>query len=450
MAIAFDVAASDAAGALSWSHTCTGTNLILVVGVQFRDTTPASVTGITYNSVPLTKIDAVTNATTLDTTAELWYLVAPAAGAHTIAVTTNPVTPLRASAGSMSFTGVDQTAAAIDAHLTLTGTTATPSMSITSVANNCVPVISLGSRNATAITPGTGTTEEYDVTAGTSQRGWGAFRAAVTPAGSSTFAPTLGGAADWSACLATLKPAATGVANTSSLTGTLSFTGGFLKTTNHRMTGGLSFTGSFLKAVRKNLTAGLSFIGSLPRRLTRAVTGALSFSGNLSKAHLFTKVLTAVLSFNGAFTTGSVLKRTLTAALSFTGVTKRRTAKSNTGGLSFVGALARGSVFFRTLTAALSFSGLLGRRRGISFTAGLSFSGLVSTFRTRGNASIKGTLSAVISSLTNLVTRSGGENVTTDSSRTNIATAESHATIEDISGQTNTNTLNNPTNTTET
>lgn len=103
MAVAFDVASTGAGTSPSWSHTCTGTNLLLVVQVgDFVGGDAESVTGITYNGVALSLFPS--HAFNVARTS-LWYLIAPATGAHTLAVTSGSTVACVAS----SWTGVHQT-----------------------------------------------------------------------------------------------------------------------------------------------------------------------------------------------------------------------------------------------------------------------------------------------------------------------------------------------------
>src|SRR5450432_3741075 len=60
-------------------------------------------TSVTYNGTALTFAGASTNGTVRT---EIWYLVAPAAGSHSVVVTAPVATDITAS--SVSFTGVDQ------------------------------------------------------------------------------------------------------------------------------------------------------------------------------------------------------------------------------------------------------------------------------------------------------------------------------------------------------
>jgi uncharacterized repeat protein (TIGR01451 family) len=117
--VAFDTATSTgirvtgATPTVSFTHSTTtgGTNRLLVVGVSIAigSSNNAAVTGITYNGVALTRagFDADNNSTER---VEMWYLVAPSTGNHTVSITlTNPGGPtIGVAAGAVTFTGADQ------------------------------------------------------------------------------------------------------------------------------------------------------------------------------------------------------------------------------------------------------------------------------------------------------------------------------------------------------
>lgn len=92
---------------LTFSHTTAGSDrLLLVMGHDKQGTTV--VTGITYNSVAMTK--AVTKANAAgenDRSITLWYLIAPASGANNVVVTASESVSLRFHA--LSFINVHQT-----------------------------------------------------------------------------------------------------------------------------------------------------------------------------------------------------------------------------------------------------------------------------------------------------------------------------------------------------
>jgi hypothetical protein len=143
-AIAFD-AVSNSGGltntsSFSWSHTSTGSDLVLTVGVSTRENTSGStngkVTGVTYNSVAMTEgqTDLRDTASSNRIYTQLWYLAGPATGENTVSVTLTATTD-EAKAGAMSFTGVDQTTPK-DASNGTNGSGTTPSIAVTTVADN--------------------------------------------------------------------------------------------------------------------------------------------------------------------------------------------------------------------------------------------------------------------------------------------------------------------------
>ena len=110
-AIAFDATSessctSDALSpyVISWSHTVTGTNTLLVVGVSTANQ-DNTISSITYNSVALTLIRTDVNAGA--NLSSLWYLVNPSTGANTITVTFGESIST-AYAAAVSLTEVNQ------------------------------------------------------------------------------------------------------------------------------------------------------------------------------------------------------------------------------------------------------------------------------------------------------------------------------------------------------
>ena len=108
MAIAFDAASTFspavASSSQTFSHTASGADRILVVATGVTGTTNA-VSGVTYNTVALTKLNHSEDAG--DARVELWYLVAPDTGTHDVVVTM--AASSRVCGGAASYTGVDQT-----------------------------------------------------------------------------------------------------------------------------------------------------------------------------------------------------------------------------------------------------------------------------------------------------------------------------------------------------
>lgn len=164
MAIAVDATSSSgevtAVSSDTWSHTCSGSNRFLVTGVNARgvkSNTNTTVTGVTYNSVALTKIrhDSVDGLDVGDTyrgRTELWYLVSPATGANNVTVTWTGSIDIACS-GAISLTGAIQSSSAIDSNNGQSANTdTTPSTTLTVVNSGCYLVDSIYSRATPPLT----------------------------------------------------------------------------------------------------------------------------------------------------------------------------------------------------------------------------------------------------------------------------------------------------------
>ena len=132
MPLAFDATANGAATpgtSITYSHTCTGSNLILLVAIVNSGGTGGDViTGITYNSV------AMTNAISVDGgnfRVYWWFLVNPATGANDVVVSSSDSEFLRSA--SASYTGALQTGQpdGTDSDIQTPGTTITSSITTT-------------------------------------------------------------------------------------------------------------------------------------------------------------------------------------------------------------------------------------------------------------------------------------------------------------------------------
>lgn len=124
MAIAFDAVANSTtsfSGTGSYSHTCTGTNLILVLSLVFANNVNATTSSPTYNGVAMTQAATFTG----NAKVQVWYLVNPATGSHTVSIPTNAGGGANVvTAETVSLTGVSQTS---PIGATGTGTTASGS-----------------------------------------------------------------------------------------------------------------------------------------------------------------------------------------------------------------------------------------------------------------------------------------------------------------------------------
>ena len=138
----------------------------------------------------------------------LYYLLAPATGAHNIVMTASTTASATIDdfyiQGS-SYTGVDQTTG-VDAYGSGSGWGATATASVTTVADNCVVVDSMLHYANPASTKGASQTLLSTDTSNTSA-GSSYLTTAKTPAGSVSMTWTWTGNNDWSHCAASFKPA---------------------------------------------------------------------------------------------------------------------------------------------------------------------------------------------------------------------------------------------------
>jgi hypothetical protein len=136
MAVTIDAIGPSAAGAsvtgntsLSWSHTCSGSNRLLVVGMAVGAGLTTNTSTATYNGVAMTSAGKVYSNNQNDGYVQLFYLVAPATGANTVIVTCDQ--PHDMTGGSTSFNGVDQTTP-VSGATTAFGTTTSATVNVTS------------------------------------------------------------------------------------------------------------------------------------------------------------------------------------------------------------------------------------------------------------------------------------------------------------------------------
>ena len=135
MAIAFDSSSIGATNGYSWSHTCAGSNLIVIVYIIGLDCNPNSAT---YNGVSMTLIPNYGgwgSAPIYDI--KSYYIINPPTGTNTISISCSGGVSWKGFA--VSYTGVNQTTP-IDSNAVNWGTYTTDAISDTVVNNNCVMV----------------------------------------------------------------------------------------------------------------------------------------------------------------------------------------------------------------------------------------------------------------------------------------------------------------------
>ncbi len=115
---------------LTWTHTASGNNRLLVVGVSWGLST-TTINSITYGGTAMTLIGMKSNATNGGVNVAMYRLVAPPLGAQSISVAFSGSVGKSAIGGAVSFTGVDQTTP-VGAFGSATGNGASISVSIAS------------------------------------------------------------------------------------------------------------------------------------------------------------------------------------------------------------------------------------------------------------------------------------------------------------------------------
>lgn len=187
MAIAFDTATvqvfASGASPQTWSHTCTGTNLVLLV---FLIDQSATATGITYNGVAMTSL--ISGTSSGGSPYSCWGLVNPATGAHTVSVAYTGTTTVRGF--SASYSGVKQTGLPDASTAAGASSSASPfSHSITTVADSSWIVAACDEEAgvASSMTAGTNmTSRQTNVSVGNFALMIGDTNGPITPAGSTS------------------------------------------------------------------------------------------------------------------------------------------------------------------------------------------------------------------------------------------------------------------------
>ena len=154
-AIAFDAAASTSgknAASISWSHTVGTGASILVVGLAVEDTTSSilSPSSITYNGVAMTAVpssSATSGSSTFDRS-QLFYLLNPPSGVHTVAVSFGGAIN-NIAAGSVSLSGTTGAPGAAAIATATSGSAISASVNVTTAGSWVVDVVCSGASSAT-------------------------------------------------------------------------------------------------------------------------------------------------------------------------------------------------------------------------------------------------------------------------------------------------------------
>ena len=206
---------------LTISHTTSGTNRLMIVGISISiaNSNATTVTGVTSGGTALTLIGAHNDAGNTRRV-EQWYLLAPPTGTANVIVTVNIPTAatVGVAAGVTTFTGVDQTVP-LGSFVSADGAAGTASqMDVPSVINGMIldTLAIAGSR--TAAVPGP-QVQQWNLNTG------GGTNTDVTATGSSrTGAPSVpisetfgGGTSNWSLGATPINPSTADIAVTTSV-----------------------------------------------------------------------------------------------------------------------------------------------------------------------------------------------------------------------------------------
>lgn len=213
MAIAFDAAASSSnsggiTSSLTYTHVCTGANLVLVVGVQADSSVDP--TGVTYNGISMVKANSSAVSGLLSS---IWYLVNPTIGTNSVVVTFAAAHWM--VSGSMSFTGCN-TSSPLDNSAVNNGSSSTPSTSITTNNAGSVLIDSLFNNNNPTSTANSPQTSEYNIfNTSDGFRGMGSWKLTTT-AGSYSMGWDNGGVSElWTSAVVAINALATASSNSS-------------------------------------------------------------------------------------------------------------------------------------------------------------------------------------------------------------------------------------------
>jgi hypothetical protein len=209
MAIAFDAASSDrtdGATSLTFSHTCTGSDRLLIVAlcVQSGASSPTA----TYNGTSMTLVDSITS-TWVHT--YMFRLIAPTTGANNVALSW---TGSDAAIGlATSYTGVDQTTP-LGTSATASGTSTAVTVDVSSASGELVVDAVAYDQNCggQTITVGASQTERLNILT-VSACGITAGMSTESGAGATTMSWTGSDSQNWTTVGVPLKPSgATGSA----------------------------------------------------------------------------------------------------------------------------------------------------------------------------------------------------------------------------------------------
>lgn len=300
---------TQAANTLSFNHTSTGTNLVLVVGVSMnisgRNTTIVS--GVTYNGVGLTS--AGTAISNNNRRTEMWYLPAPATGTHSVVVTLNiPGTgTIGTAAGAITFTGADQNTP-VRTYATNSGNSANAFVNVTSSSNDMVMDTLTMFQGTTAGVTSPAQTQRWAITtgnAGTDVYGFGSTRQGSA---SVPMSEDLSGTTRWAVAAVSIQPSQANL-SVSVAGSTTRFPASVSYTITVNNAGPSTATGV---VATLTLPSGLTLISATPSQGTgcSGTTTITCSLGSLAKDANATITVTATPSAPGGYVLGATVTST--------------------------------------------------------------------------------------------------------------------------------------------
>jgi hypothetical protein len=210
MAIAFDTSSygkNTNTSPITFSHTCTGSNLILFVGVTMRapSGTPTC-SGVTYNGVSMTSLGAVDSSGTIRV--YLFYLINPATGANDVSASFSGLqADTDCVVGASSFSGVTQTDPInVSGSANNSGGTSSITKALTTTVDNCWIFNVVGGNNMT-VSVKYSETSAYNQLQSLYCRGAGAYKSTTTAGSVNTGWDSGSGSNDMVIWAAAFKPA---------------------------------------------------------------------------------------------------------------------------------------------------------------------------------------------------------------------------------------------------
>jgi VCBS repeat-containing protein len=146
----------------TFSHTTSGTDRLMLVGISFGSDKDESVASVTYNGTALQLVGTRDNADTMSARVEIWSLIAPDVGTHNLTINYSGNKHEGATIGVMTFNGVDQMVA-LGAFASNEGNSGSLTTTVASASGEIVfGVAALESNSDIDFVPEAGQTEQWD------------------------------------------------------------------------------------------------------------------------------------------------------------------------------------------------------------------------------------------------------------------------------------------------